>query len=101
MHPYDLSGGQQQLLALAKLLLVKPRVLLLDEPTKGLDMAARCAVCELLDEVAAEGATVVVATHDLELVEHLADEVSMIFDGEVASTEPTERFFQGNVYYRP
>lgn len=100
-HPYDLSGGQQQLLALAKLLLVGPELLLLDEPTKGLDTASRRAVCELIDGAAAAGTTVVMATHDLALVEELADEVSMVFDGEVASTEPAERFFEGNVYYRP
>ena len=100
-HPYDLSGGQQQLLALAKLLLVGPELLLLDEPTKGLDTASRRAVCELIDGVAAAGTTVVMATHDLALVEELADEVSMVFDGEVASTEPAERFFEGNVHYRP
>lgn len=100
-HPYDLSGGQQQLLALAKLVLIDPELLLLDEPTKGLDLASRRLVARLLRELAVEGRTVVMATHDLDAVEQLADEVSMVFDGEVACTEPSKEFFEGNVYYRP
>lgn len=100
-HPYDLSGGQQQLLALGKVLLVRPELLLLDEPTKGLDLASRRIVARLLDDMREEGASVVMATHDLDVVEQLADTVSMIFDGEVASTAPAKEFFRGNVYYRP
>ncbi len=100
-HPYDLSGGQQQLLALCKLLLIEPEVLLLDEPTKGLDLAGRRLVARLLRAACDRGATVVMATHDLDAVEQLADEVSMVFDGEVACTAASEEFFRGNVYYRP
>lgn len=100
-HPYDLSGGQQQLLALAKLLLIRPQLLLLDEPTKGLDLAARREIACLLNEQRAAGTTIVLATHDLDFVEQVADEVSMIFDGEVACTASCEEFFRGNVYYQP
>lgn len=100
-HPYDLSGGQQQLLALAKLMLCRPELLLLDEPTKGLDLACRRTVARMLDELAQEGVAVVAATHDLDFAEQAADVVSMMFDGEVASTAPSEEFFRGNVYYRP
>lgn len=100
-HPYDLSGGQQQMLALAKLLLIRPDLLLLDEPTKGLDAASRRKVAQVLCELRASGATVVLATHDLDFVEQVADAVSMVFDGEVACTASTEAFFRGNVYYRP
>ncbi len=100
-HPYDLSGGQQQLLALGKLLLIRPRLLLLDEPTKGLDVPARRAIARILRARRADGVTVVMATHDLDFVEQVADDVSMMFDGEVACTEPSEEFFRGNVYYRP
>lgn len=99
-HPYDLSGGQRQFLALAKVLLVKPRMLLLDEPTKGLDRAARIGVARMLDEARADGATIVMATHDLDFVAALADRVSMLFDGEVACTEPTGEFFRNNIFYR-
>lgn len=101
LHPYDLSGGQQQLLALAKLLLLKPRLLLLDEPTKGLDIDARRRVAAVLRALRADGVTVVMASHDLDFVQQMADEISMVFDGEVACTAPREEFFQGNVYYRP
>ncbi len=101
LHPYDLSGGQQQLLALGKLLLLRPQLLLLDEPTKGLDLAARRKVAQVLRERTQAGATVVMATHDLDFAEQVADDVSLMFDGELACTEPTGQFFAGNVYYRP
>lgn len=101
LHPHDLSGGQQQLLALAKLLLTRPRLLLLDEPSKGLDLTARRMVAALLREVAQAGADVVLATHDLDFVSQVVDDVSMVFDGEIACTSPREEFFAGNVYYRP
>ena len=91
-HPFDLSGGQQQLLALEKLLLVRPRLLLLDEPTKGLDDAARLQVARRVLQARAAGATVLVATHDLEFVRVVADSVSLLFDGQVACTEQAGRY---------
>ena len=100
-HPYDLSGGQQQLLALGKVLLMRPKLLLLDEPAKGLDAAARARMARALLELRAHGSTVLMATHDLDFVEQVADEVSMMFDGELACTQPTGEFFERNVYYRP
>ena len=101
VHPYDLSGGQQQLLALGKLLLVKPRLLLLDEPTKGLDDEACRKVADLLGVLRSEGITTVMATHDLAFARDTADRVSMVFDGEVACTESAPTFFADNLYYRP
>lgn len=92
-HPYDLSGGQQQLVALGKLLATRPRLLLLDEPTKGLDEPGRQAVARVIERVARqEGATVVLATHDQRFVRQVADTVSLLFDGQVASTEPVESY---------
>lgn len=99
-HPYDLSGGQQQKLALAKLLLCRPRLLLLDEPTKGLDPASCAEVSRILRAVAGEGCTVVFVTHDLDFTFVTADVVSMLFDGETACTEPVRQFFEGNLVYR-
>ncbi len=100
-HPFDLSGGQRQALALAKLLLTKPELLLLDEPVKGLDAPAKCTVAHALLDVANSGMTVVLATHDLAFVSQIASTVTMLFDGEATCTEPANRFFQGNLFYRP
>ncbi len=100
-HPYDLSGGQKQLLALAKVLLTRPSLLLLDEPTKGLDAHAKLHVARALAACAHEGAAIVCATHDLSFVAAVADSVSMLFDGQLACTEPAAKFFENNLFYRP
>ncbi len=100
-HPYDLSGGQQQMLAFAKLLLTDPDLLLLDEPTKGLDAYFQTEVARVIDELRDTGITVVMATHDLSFVALVADEISMLFDGEVACTESAKNFFLNNLFYCP
>ena len=99
-HPYDLSGGQRQLLALAKLLLIGPELLLLDEPTKGLDLASRRIIARALRDHANAGGTVIMATHDLDFAEQVSDDVAMMFDGEIACMEPPADFFADNVFYR-
>ena len=99
-HPYDLSGGQRQLLALAKLLLIGPELLLLDEPTKGLDLASRRIIARALRGHAEAGGTVIMATHDLDFAEQVADDIAMMFDGEIACMEPPADFFADNVFYR-
>ena len=101
LHPYDLSGGQRQMLALGKLLLVHPRLLLLDEPTKGLDRAAREHVAGMIEAARRDGVTVIVSTHDLAFVRRVADRVSLMFDGDLACTEPVGEFFRNNLFYRP
>jgi len=100
-HPYDLSGGQQQRLALAKLLLTDPQLLLLDEPTKGLDAQTKCAIARLLLELRDNGVTIVMATHDLAFVQVLSDTATMLFDGQAVCTEPASEFFADNLFYRP
>ncbi|MEF2896816.1 MAG: ATP-binding cassette domain-containing protein [Senegalimassilia anaerobia] len=100
-HPYDLSGGQQQLLALAKLLLTKPSLLLLDEPMKGLNPQTKCQVAKAIQGQARAGVTVVMATHDLPFAALVADEATMLFDGESAATQPAPDFFADNLFYRP
>ena len=93
-HPYDLSGGQQQLIALIKVLLTKARLLILDEPTKGLDALTKEAVINLLSRAQAEGTTILIATHDMQLISRIADNVSLVFDGQISLTEPTSEFFE-------
>lgn len=99
-HPYDLSGGQQQLVALAKLLLTRPDLLLLDEPSKGLDLAVRRSLGGAIAVACERGTTVLLATHDLGLVRELADTVSLLFDGQVAVTEPSREFFENSRLWR-
>lgn len=99
-HPYDLSGGQQQLVALAKLLLTRPDLLLLDEPSKGLDLAARRSLAMAVYAACERGATVLLATHDLELARGLADTVTLLFDGQAAITEPSQEFFENSWLWR-
>ncbi|MDO4443025.1 MAG: ATP-binding cassette domain-containing protein [Slackia sp.] len=100
-HPYDLSGGQQQKLALAKLLLTGARLLFLDEPTKGLDPASCAETVRIVRALAEAGHTVVLVTHDLDFALVAADEVSMLFDGEPACTEFVSDFFENNLVYVP
>lgn len=100
-HPYDLSGGQQQKLALVKILLTKPDLLLLDEPTKGLDAPSKFDVAQELLALVHEGKTILLSTHDLAFASQVADTVTMLFDGEATCTEPTDAFFGGNLFYRP
>ena len=92
-HPYDLSGGQQQLLALEKLLLTKPELLLLDEPTKGLDPARVDVITSELKAARDRGATIVLATHDFAFVKRLATSVTLLFDGQASATLPRDEFF--------
>ena len=100
-HPYDLSGGQQQQLAIAKLLLSKPDVLFLDEPTKGLDAGSAAQVTRVVRALADEGAAIAVATHDTAFVRVAADDVSLVFDGMVACTLPAPAFFEDSLVYDP
>ena len=92
-HPYDLSGGQQQLLALEKLLITEPSLLLLDEPTKGLDPAASNLVATRLQEACGSGATIILATHDAPFVRRMATSVTLLFDGQAAATLSRDEYF--------
>ena len=98
-HPYDLSGGEQQRAALAKLLILKPRILLLDEPTKGMDAAFKEEFAAILKELTEEGKTIVLVSHDVEFCAEYADLCAMFFDGSVLTTEPPRKFFSGNTFY--
>lgn len=98
-HPYDLSGGEMQKAALVKLLLCDPDILLLDEPTKGLDAASRADLSDILVQLRAVGKTVVMVTHDVEFCAEHADRCTMFFDGQIIATEPRIAFFSQNHYY--
>ena len=98
-HPYDLSGGEQQRTALAKVLLTKPRLLLLDEPTKGLDNFFKLRFAEILCKLKEQGITIVMVSHDVEFCAEYADFVSMFFDGQLLTTETPHRFFGQNSFY--
>ncbi len=98
-HPYDLSGGEQQLVALAKVLALHPKLLLLDEPTKGLDAASKKRIMMLLKELAAGGMTVLAVTHDVEFAAECADRCAMFFRGEIMSDAVPEEFFSENSFY--
>ncbi len=98
-HPYDLSGGEQQRVALAKVLLTKPKILLLDEPTKGIDNYFKIKLAEILHKLILQGVTIVMVSHDVEFCAKYADMVSMFFDGSIITTNTPNRFFSQNSFY--
>lgn len=98
-HPFDLSGGEQQRLALGKVLLTKPDVLLLDEPTKGMDGAFKRRFGEMLIKLRNEGKTVFLVSHDIEFCARYADRCALLFRGEIVSESAPREFFSGNFFY--
>ncbi len=98
-HPYDLSGGEQQRAALAKVLLTNPKLLLLDEPTKGIDSFFKEKLAAILGQLQSQGITIVMVSHDVEFCAKYADLVSMFFDGQVLTTDTPRRFFGANSFY--
>ena len=98
-HPYDLSGGEQQRAALAKVLLTEPKMLLLDEPTKGIDSFFKETFAGILSDLKKQGITIVMVSHDVEFCARYADVVSMFFDGQILTTDTPRRFFGSNSFY--
>ncbi len=98
-HPYDLSGGEQQRVALAKMLLRKPDLLVLDEPTKGLDACFKRKLATILKSLQKNGMTVLMVTHDIEFCAEYADICAMFFDGKIVSEAPPRKFFAENNFY--
>lgn len=100
MHPYDLSGGEAQKLALAKVLLMKPDILLLDEPTKGLDVFFKEELAKKLEDlVKSKNMTIVLVTHDLEWAANHANSCALLFDKNIASYNRAREFFSGNMFF--
>lgn len=98
-HPYDLSGGEQQRAALAKILLMSPEILLLDEPTKGLDAHFKEIFADIIHDLKSRGVTVIAVTHDTEFCAEYADRCAMFFDGNITSEGEPREFFGGNNFY--
>lgn len=98
-HPADLSGGEMQRAALAKVLLTQPKLLLLDEPTKGLDSFFKQAFASILRQLCREGMTVVMVSHDVEFCAEYADVVGMFFDGQLLASNTPRKFFGSNSFY--
>lgn len=98
-NPRDLSGGERQRVALAKVLLTDPRLVLLDEPTKGLDAAAKRELARLLGQMAVRGVTVLMVSHDVEFCAEHATRVGMFFDGQVVAEAGPREFFLANAFY--
>lgn len=98
-HPHDLSGGEQQRAALAKVLLSKPDIILLDEPTKGLDACFKKKLAALLKGLAKSGRSIILVSHDIEFCAKYADRCGMFFDGQIVSEGTPRKFFERNNYY--
>ena len=98
-HPYDISGGEQQRAALAKVLLIEPKILLLDEPTKGLDNYFKFKFALILKNLNEKGVSVIMVSHDIEFCASYGDSCSMFFDGDIVITDTPNRFFSGNSFY--
>ena len=98
-HPFDLSGGEQQRAALAKVLLTDPKILLLDEPTKGIDAFFKRQLASVLDDLKRDGVVIVMVSHDIEFCARHADAVAMMFDGEIVAQSTPRTFFSSNSFY--
>lgn len=98
-HPYDLSGGEQQRAALAKVLLLEPDILLMDEPTKGLDAEFKALFAEILRVLLHRGVTILMVSHDVEFCARYAHRCAMFFDGNIVTAAAPGAFFSGNSFY--
>ncbi|MBE7039899.1 MAG: ATP-binding cassette domain-containing protein [Ruminococcaceae bacterium] len=98
-HPYDLSGGEQQRAALAKILLMEPEILLLDEPTKGMDAHFKDEFADILLDLKANGVTILMVSHDIEFCAEFADRCALCFDGSITSASAPREFFKGKNFY--
>lgn len=99
MHPYDLSGGEQQKVALAKIIAREPDILLLDEPTKGIDNLFKEELGEFLRDLAKKGKTIIIVSHDLDFCGEYADRCGLFADGTLISENDVKEFFVNNRFY--
>ncbi len=98
-HPYDLSGGEMQRTAIAKILLLEPEILLLDEPTKGMDAHFKEEFSDILKKLKENGTAIIMVSHDIEFCAHYADRCALMFDGSITSVDTPREFFKGKNFY--
>ena len=98
-HPFDLSGGEIQKCALGRVMISNPEILLLDEPTKGLDAFYKSELSEIFTKLSEEGKTILIVTHDLEFSANTAHSCAMLFDGEIVCKDTPQKFFYENYFY--
>ena len=98
-HPYDISGGEQQRTALAKILLTAPDILLLDEPTKGFDAEFKVTFADIIDKLTKQGVTVLMVSHDVTFCAEYSHRCGMFFDGNIVAEGTPREFFSGNSFY--
>ena len=99
IHPFDLSGGEQQLVALIKILASNPQMILMDEPTKGLDPVKKHDFIEFLKKLRSDNITLIIVTHDVEFAAMCADRCALFFRGDIVSVGTPREFFSGNSFY--
>lgn len=98
-HPYDLSGGEQQRAALAKVLLLEPKLLILDEPTKGLDAGFKIKFAHIIEELLKRDVTIIMVSHDIEFCASFAHKCALFFNGNIVASNTPNKFFSGNNFY--
>lgn len=98
-HPWDLSGGEIQKCAFAKILLADPKIIILDECTKGMDSFAKKALGDILLDIKDEGRTILLVTHDLEFAAQYCDRCGLLFDGKIVAEDNAVEFFSQNRFY--
>ncbi|MDD3840406.1 MAG: energy-coupling factor transporter ATPase [Clostridia bacterium] len=98
-HPYDLSGGEQQKTAFAKILLLRPKIILLDEPTKGIDAYSKAVLADILYKLKSKGVAIIIVTHDIEFSAEHSDRCALFFDGNIVSEDDPVTFFSHNSFY--
>lgn len=99
-HPYDLSGGEQEKLGIAKVLSSNPEVILLDEPTKGLDIFLKKDAAKLFEQLKKQGKTIIVVTHDIDFCKEVADRCGLFAQGELIGINNTGEFFKNLKFYK-
>lgn len=99
VHPYDLSSGQMQLLALGKLLLLEPKIILMDEPTKGLDYDRKLQFGSIMDELVKKDVAILMVSHDVEFCARFASRCALMHNGKIVAASPSREFFSGNRFF--